>query len=123
MGKAIPLPEGPLKMEYVPRKQFIPFHQRKQRHSVTITHRRCGKTYACTADLVTRAVAHPPAKPAGRFAYVGPTYTLVKDTSWEFLKTLSRPFLCEQPNESELRCDFWNGSRVRLLIPLPYNYF
>jgi hypothetical protein len=33
MGKAFPLPEdGTLVLDYVPRPQFVPFHQRKQRH-------------------------------------------------------------------------------------------
>ena len=50
MGSALPRPEGLLKMEYVPREQFVPFHKRKQRHSVLVTHRRCGKTVASICD-------------------------------------------------------------------------
>jgi hypothetical protein len=114
MGSALPRPEGLLKMEYVPREQFVPFHKRKQRHSVLVTHRRCGKTVASICDLIMRAVAHPGSKPAGRFAYIATTYSAGKDIAWEMLKAYSRPFLCEQPNESELRVDFWNGARIRI---------
>jgi phage terminase large subunit len=94
MGSALPRPEGLLKMEYVPRKQFVPFHERRQRHSVLVTHRRCGKTVASICDLIMRAVAHPGSKPAGRFAYIATTYSAGKDIAWEMLKAYSRP-----PNE------------------------
>ena len=62
MGSALPRPEGLLKMEYVPREQFVPFHKRKQRHSVLVTHRRCGKTVASICDLIGKAIKHPPAR-------------------------------------------------------------
>jgi hypothetical protein len=48
------------------------------------------------------------------FGFVSPTYTQSKDVAWEYLKSYSRPFLSETPNESELRVDLWNGSRIRL---------
>ena len=35
---------------YRARKQFYPFHQRKQRWAVVVAHRRCGKTVACVMD-------------------------------------------------------------------------
>jgi phage terminase large subunit len=50
----------------------------------------------------------------GRFAFIGPTYTLVKDVVWLYLKDYSRPFLSETPNESELRVNSWNASQIRL---------
>ena len=115
MGKSLPTPEGPLTFDYVPRPQFRPYHERKQRHAVQICHRRAGKTVACINELLMRAIAHPvPRKPPGRFGFVSPTYTQSKDVAWEYLKSYSRPFLSETPNESELRVDLWNGSRIRL---------
>jgi phage terminase large subunit len=115
MGKSLPTPEGPLTFDYVPRQQFRPYHERKQRHAVQICHRRAGKTVACINELLMRAIAHPvPRKPPGRFGFVSPTYTQSKDVAWEYLKSYSRPFLSETPNESELRVDLWNGSRIRL---------
>jgi hypothetical protein len=109
MGSALPRPEGLLKMEYVPREQFVPFHKRKQRHSVLVTHRRCGKTVASICDLIGKAIKHPPARQGfegGRFAYIATTYAAGKDIAWEMLKAYSRPFIAELPNESELRVDF-----------------
>ena len=117
MGSALPRPEGLLKMEYVPRKQFVPFHKRKQRHSVLVTHRRCGKTVASICDLIGKAIKHPPARQGfegGRFAYIATTYAAGKDIAWEMLKAYSRPFVAELPNESELRVDFWNGARIKI---------
>ena len=115
MGKSLPTPEGPLTFDYVPRPQFRPYHERRQRHAVQICHRRAGKTVACINELLMRAIAHPvPRKPPGRFGFVSPTYTQSKDVAWEYLKSYSRPFLSEIPNESELRVDLWNGSRIRL---------
>jgi phage terminase large subunit len=61
-----------------------------------------------------RAIAHSSSKPPGRFGFISPTYTQSKDVAWEYLKSYSRPFLSETPNESELRVDLWNGSRIRL---------
>jgi hypothetical protein len=50
-----------------------------------------------------RAIAHSSSKPPGRFGFISPTYTRSKDVAWEYLKSYSRPFLSETPNESELR--------------------
>jgi hypothetical protein len=61
-----------------------------------------------------RAIAHSSSKPPGRFGFISPTYTQSKDVACEYLKSYSRPFLSETPNESELRVDLWNGSRIRL---------
>src|ERR1700730_14966887 len=90
-------------MEYVPREQFVPFHKRKQRHSVLVTHRRCGKTVASICDLIGKAIKPPPARQGfegGRFAYIATTYAAGKDIAWEMLKAYSRPFIAELPNES-----------------------
>jgi phage terminase large subunit len=117
MGSVLPFPQGQLTMEYVPREQFVPFHKRKQRHAVLVTHRRCGKTVASICDLVGQAVQCPvPAREGdgGRFAYIAPTYALAKDVAWEMLKAYSRPFWRETPNESELRINLWNGVVIRL---------
>jgi hypothetical protein len=104
-------------MEYVPRDQFVPFHQRKQRHAVLVTHRRCGKTVASICDLVGKAIQCQVPKRAGdggRFAYIAPTYALAKDVAWAMLKAFSEPFWAETPNESELRVNLWNGAQIRL---------
>jgi hypothetical protein len=75
MGKSLPIPEGPLALNYVPRPQFKPYHERRQRHAVMICHRRAGKTVGCINDLLMRAIAHSSSKPPGRFGFISPTYT------------------------------------------------
>jgi phage terminase large subunit len=53
-------------------------------------------------------------KEAGRFSYVAPFYAQAKSVAWEYLKKFSEPLWAQKPNESELRVDLFNGSRVRL---------
>ena len=38
-------------LDYGPRRQFVPFHDRRQRFACIVTHRRAGKTVACIHDL------------------------------------------------------------------------
>jgi phage terminase large subunit len=97
---------------YCPREQFRAFHERSERWSCLIAHRRAGKTVACINDLIRAAITC--ALPDGRFSYVAPTYTQAKDIAWTYLKRYAEPILGETPNESELRVDLLNGSRIRL---------
>jgi phage terminase large subunit len=118
VGSVLPWPEMPVRLAYVPRSQFIRFHRRKQRHAVLVTHRRCGKTVASICDLILKAIKHAApvldGEEGGRYAYIATTYSAGKDIAWEMLKSYARPFLKETPNESELRVDFWNGSRIKI---------
>jgi hypothetical protein len=41
-----------IKIKYKPREQFRSFHNRKQRWSVLVCHRRAGKTVATLNDLI-----------------------------------------------------------------------
>jgi hypothetical protein len=43
--------ESDLLLDYAPRRQFVPFHQRSERFACIVTHRRAGKTVACIQDL------------------------------------------------------------------------
>lgn len=97
---------------YRARKAFMPFHCRTQRFSSIVAHRRAGKTVACIADLVDAAIRLE--KPEGRFAYIAPYYNQAKDVAWNYLKRYSAPLLAAPPNETELRVDLLNGSRIRL---------
>lgn len=53
-------------------------------------------------------------KPDGRFAYVAPFYSQAKTVAWDYLKRFSSAVPKIQINESELRIDYPNGSRIRL---------
>jgi len=48
-----------------------------------------------------------------RFAYIAPLFNQAKDVAWLYLKHFARPLDAEL-NESELRIDLPNGSRIRL---------
>lgn len=97
---------------YQPRKQFIDFHNRSQRWAVLVCHRRAGKTVACVADLVLSALTTT--KTDARFAYLAPQYNQAKDIAWLYVKRLTADVPGVTYNESELRCDLPNGSRIRL---------
>lgn len=77
-----------------------------------VAHRRAGKTVACLNDLIRAAMLCT--KQDGRYAYVAPYYSQAKDVAWTYLKRYSAPIPGVTVNESELRIDYPNGSRVRL---------
>lgn len=77
-----------------------------------MAHRRAGKTVATINDKIKRAIED--AKPDGRYAYIAPLYNQAKDIAWSYLKQYAYPLLSAPPNESELRVDLINGSRIRL---------
>jgi phage terminase large subunit len=97
---------------YQPRKAFQAFHNRDQRWSVMVCHRRAGKTVACVAELVLSALFTN--KQDARYAYVGPQLNQVKDVAWMYVKRLTADIPGIQYNETELRVDLPNGARVRL---------
>src|ERR1700720_3481697 len=101
-----------VKIKYKPRDQFRAFHNRKQRWSVLVCHRRAGKTVATLNDLIRGAVNE--CKPEGRYAFIFPQRNQAKDTAWRYLRRYAEPLLAKPPNESELRVDLINGSMVRL---------
>ena len=96
-------------LEYVPRPQFIPFHNRRQRWAVLNTHRRAGKTVALVNDIIVGALQCPLRKP--QLAYVGPTFTQAKRIAWTYLKDYAEPYLSRPPSESELKITL-HGDRI-----------
>lgn len=87
--------------EYVPRNQFLPFHNRRQRWAVLNTHRRAGKTVALVNDLILGALECKLYKP--QLAYIGPTFTQAKRIAWAYIKQYSEPYWSKPPSESELK--------------------
>jgi phage terminase large subunit len=101
-----------VELDYSPRAEFLPFHNRTQRWACLVAHRRAGKTVATINDKIKRALTD--AKPDGRYAYVAPLFNQAKDVAWSYLKKYADPLLAGPPNETELRVDLINGARIRL---------
>jgi phage terminase large subunit len=97
---------------YKPRNAFKPLHLRKQRWAVVVAHRRAGKTVACVNELIKCALTFEGND--GRFAYVAPFYRQAKAVAWDYLKRYSAVVPGIAINESELRIDYPNGSRIQL---------
>lgn len=97
---------------YAPRPPFVEFHNRTQRWSIIVAHRRAGKTVACIAELVLAALFTR--KQDARYAYVAPQYNQAKDIAWAYVKQLTADIPGVEYNETELRADLPNGARVRL---------
>jgi hypothetical protein len=53
-------------------------------------------------------------KQDARYAYICPQYNQAKDIAWLYVKRLTADIPRVEYNESELRCDLPNGSRIRL---------
>jgi phage terminase large subunit len=103
MTKTITIP-------YKPRKWARAFHDSGKRFSVLVMHRRAGKTVAAVNHLIRAALINEKTK----YAYIAPTYKQAKNIAWDALKEYSRVVPGVKYNESELRCDFPNGSRITL---------
>lgn len=98
-------------MQFQPRAAFLPFHERAERWTCIVAHRRAGKTLACIADLLTCALAT--SKTNARYAYIAPYHAQAKAVAWDYLKRLATE-VAAKVNESELQIELINGSRVRL---------
>lgn len=107
---------------YEPRRQFEAYHNRTERFSKIVAHRRFGKTVGCVVDLIQKATTNTRAFPPPRYSYIAPTYTQAKDTAWNYLKYYSAPIPGIEIRESELSVIYPpHGARVRLFGADNYN--
>lgn len=100
---------------YKPREAFREYHKADQRFSITIAHRRAGKTVARINKLIKKAVQCD--KPNPRFRYIAPFYVQAKDIAWLYLKHYAGPLidLGGSINESELSVTLpHNNAVIRL---------
>ncbi len=97
---------------YSPRPQFAAFHERKQRWSVLVVHRRGGKTVAGINDLIRGALTCD--KRAPRFAYLAPFRQQAKLVAWDYLKHFTSPIPGRQISEGELHVKLPGDARVTL---------
>ncbi len=102
---------------YCPRDQFVAYHDRKERWSKIVAHRRYGKTVGCINDKIKAALTCNVKDRAGRpprFAYIAPTYSQAKDVAWSYLKYYSSVIPGIDVRESDLQVEYPNGARIRL---------
>jgi hypothetical protein len=93
------------------RRQFLPLFEADKRWFCVVAHRRAGKTVAAIQRLVRDALQ--PKATNSQFAFIAPLYNQAKSIAWEYVKHMGVE-LGATLNESELRADFENGSRIRL---------
>lgn len=104
-----------VEIDYSPREAFKPYHASETRYSLTVAHRRAGKTVARINKLIQRAAICE--RPSPRFGYLAPYYVQAKDIAWGYLKQYAAPILAlgGRVNESELSVQFGhNGAQIRL---------
>jgi hypothetical protein len=99
---------------YSSRRQFVAYHDRKERFAKIVAHRRFGKTVGCINDKIRAALQNTRKTPPPRYAFVAPTYAQAKDIAWGYLKYYSAPIPGINPQVSELYIDYPNGARIRL---------
>lgn len=99
---------------YKPRPLQRALHDalQKYRWGVVVCHRRWGKSVWAINHLIRAALT---TGNSARFAYFAPFLKQAKSIAWDYLKHFSRPIPGISINETELRVDYPNGSRIRLL--------
>jgi len=105
---------APVVINYTPRRQFIPYHNRLQRFACLVCHRRAGKTVATVHDMQKRALSTEMDR--ARYAYIAPFLKQAKTVAWDYLQQACDPlrqYGCAI-HQSELRVDYPNGSQIRL---------
>lgn len=90
-------------------------YKKLKRFSVLICHRRFGKTVLTVNLLIKWALQATKKRQNWRSAYIAPLYRQAEEIAWDYLKYYSAVIPGIQYNNSKLRCDFPNGSRISLL--------
>jgi phage terminase large subunit len=101
-----------VELDYAPRIQFMPFHERTQRWACMVCHRRAGKTVAVLNDQIKKAITI--GKPDARLGYIAPYRGQAKEVAWSYLKKFSQPLWGADPSESDLKVTLLNGAIIRL---------
>jgi len=97
---------------YKPRPLQKKVHELLKRFNVLVCHRRFGKSVLAINELILAATK----KQRQMLAYIAPTYRQGKAIAWDYLKYYTKPLmdLGGYRNESELRVDLWNDSRIQI---------
>ena len=102
---------GGWELDYKPRLQMVDFHQRHNRFAFLICHRRYGKTVACIAELIIRALYTK--KKQAQYAYVCPFRTQAKAVAWNYLVDMTQG-IATDVKVSELSVTLPNGAKIWL---------
>ena len=104
--------EKEITIPFKPRKYQWEVFNKLKRFNVIVCHRRFGKTCLAIWKIITTAVE----KPGARLAYIAPTYRQGKAVAYDYLKEYTAPImkLGGGRNETELKIDLWNGSRLQI---------
>lgn len=97
---------------YQPRTPQLEIHNNLKKRNVIVAHRRMGKTTCLLNELIKRALTTN--KTDARYYYIAPFLSQAKTIAWDFLKYYTKNLPNIKINETELRIDFHNGSRIRL---------
>jgi phage terminase large subunit len=87
-------------------------YERETRFECRVWHRRAGKTFYTVARQLGRALAT--SRNDHRAYYLAPTRVQAKRIAWDYLRRWALAIEAKA-NESELRVDLANGSRIQLL--------
>jgi len=103
-----------VEIPYAPRVQQKAIHLGidTHRYSTVVCHRRMGKSVMGVNHLQKGALTCRLPRP--RFAYIGPTYRMAKQTVWDYLQHYAGNIPGVQKNQAELRVDYPNAGRVQL---------
>ena len=104
-----------IKIPYTPRKHQAFLHREisRFRWNVLVCHRRFGKTVCMINHLIRSALLSKQKNP--RFAYIAPTFKQAESIAWDYMKQFTAKIPHTKFNETELRVDLPNGSRITLL--------
>jgi hypothetical protein len=96
--------------KYIPRPQFMGYHNRRQRYAVLVCHRRAGKTVALLNDTIVRALTPRADGLRQQFAYLCPTQAQARAVAWAYLKESTACFA---------KCPGYKALEQHLSVTLP----
>ena len=103
-----------IKIPYTPRPQQYDLHADQSRFKICVSHRRWGKSVYAVTELLRKALEIKTERQDGRFMYLAPYYRQAKQVAWDYLCYYTKDMPGTKINQSELRVDLINGSRIRL---------
>lgn len=103
-----------LVIPYKPRDAFRAYHDSTKRFSVSVCHRRAGKTVARVNKLIKAAVCNERQYPPARYGYLAPFFVQSKEIAWSYLQHYCAPLISlgATVNQSELSIEMPHNKAV-----------